>query len=40
MSTMDQFMGCIAQQQMTMITVLERLEQQQRVSEAQEVGTG
>lgn len=40
MSTMDQFMGCIAQQQMTMITILERLEHQQRVSEAQEVGTG
>ena len=40
MSTMDQFMGCIAQQQMTMMAILDRLEHQQRVSEAQEVGTG
>ena len=40
MSTMDQFIGCIAQQQMTMMAILDRLEHQQRVSEAQEVGTG
>ena len=34
---MDQFMGCIAQQQTTMMAILDRLEHQQRVSEAQDL---
>ena len=34
---LDQFMGCIAQQQTTMMAILDRLEHQQRVSEAQDL---
>ena len=34
---LDQFMGCIAQQQTTMMAVLDRLEHQQRVSETQDL---